>query len=232
MQKFLTWMILTASLALCSAQDGVEKKPSPVAIDYSDKAPAGWSCTALPILRCPAPASWKNQDGWTLLTLKNENEKTCYLDVPTGRVNDILAARMQHMAIISLQPSRAEFIIYIVSWKEHKVWAVDISPLEKIIGDRAPDADPQDNYAFSPFQFIGLRLEGNTIQGLVRHASAVHPQERGLSMLIRFSIDLNAPKPLDGQPWPLTVTQVEDSGKEREWNPGNRDFNPPFVKQK
>ena len=213
-----------------AVQEEMEIKPQTI---MEHEMPDGWNCESLFVLRCPAPPDWRDGDGWRCISIKKGNMLKYHLDVPSGRVNDVLIDEKRQLAVVSLQLDRANMAIYVISSKpkEGKVWAVNQEPRDKAVRERKPEKDPEDNYALSPVQLVGLRQKGNMVEGLVRRTSALNPEDRGLSMLIYFSIDLDAPKPDAGQLWPMTITKVEDSAKEREWKPGNRDFNPPLLSQ-
>lgn len=236
MHKFLFFILLTGSLAfgLSSqpAQDYPQVKNDIGPRVVTHQAPPGWSCEEVPVLRCPAPSFWMDQYGWRVISLKKGNNFAFHLDVPSGRVNDVLIDEKRQLGIISIQLDRANIAIYVVSPKEWKVWAVDQKPLGKVLTDRRPKEDPQNRYAISPFQLVGLRQEGNLVEGLVRHKSAINHEDRHLSLLIRFSLDLDSPQPAAGALWPLTVTKVEDSEQEREWDTNKKDFNPPPLPAK
>ena len=233
MQKLLFSLLFTSTLCRSAEEP---KIISPGIMDYNELTPEGWSGTSAPILRCPIPAyiDWEDKYGWRMLTLKQGNRDVLYLDMIDGRINDILIDEAGQLAIVSLQTDTAHIIPYIASLsKKRHVWAADMQKVYDTIGHLSPENDPQDRYAISPTQLVGLRKKGDNpaiIEGLVRHASGINPAERGLSLLIYFTIDLNAPKPEEGKPWPLTITQVKDPGKELEWIPGNRDFDPPLAK--
>lgn len=236
MKKLLFFICVAGSLAFSappptSQAPGKGNRITPDVI--INKAPDGWNSeTILYSLRCPAPSDWTDKNGWMVILLKKGEILTCCLETPAGRVNDILIDDARQLAVVSIQISRGEAMIYVVRWKEGKVWAVDQKPFDHVLDEHRPKEDPENHYALSSFQLVGLHLKGNTVEGLVRHRSGLNPMEHGLSMLIRFSIDLDAPQPAAGALWPLTVTIVDDSAQEREWNPGNRDFNPPLLPSK
>ena len=235
MQKSLLFIFFAGSLALgtfpqpaMAVQEETGIKPQPI---LETEIPDGWSSESLFVLRCPAPPDWLDGYGWRCISIKKGNNLKYHLDVPYGRVNDILVDEKRQLAVVSLQLDRANIAIYVVSSnpKDWKVWAVNQEALNKVVEEHSPKEDPQDRYAFSPDQLVGLRQKGNTVEGLLRHTSGLNPEDHGLSMLIYFSIDLDAPKPAAGALWPMTVTKVEDSIQEREWKPGARDFNPPLL---
>ena len=213
-----------------SALAAVKEERDMTPIVVKDKVPDGWSGeTILYSLRCPAPSDWTDKNGWMVILLKKGGTLACCLETPIGRDNDILIDEKRQLAVVSIQISRAETMIYVVRWKEGKVWAVDQKPFDHALDEHRPKEDPQIRYALSLFQLVGLRLKENMVEGLIRHRSGLNPKDHGLSMPIRFSIDLDAPQPAAGALWPMTVTKVEDSMQEREWKPGNRDFNPPLL---
>lgn len=233
MHKLLFIIFLAGALVFSIPLQAARTAPNEVNLlpeIIQNEAPTGWSSeTLLYSLRCPAPSGWTDKNNWMVVLLKKGDTLMSCLETPAGRVNDILIDEKRQLAVVSVQISRAEFMIYVVRWKEGKVWAVNQKPLDNAKEERRPGEDPQNRYALSPFQLVGLQLKENTVEGLVRTRSAINPKDHGLSMLIRFSIDLAAPQPAAGALCPLTVTKVEDSGKEREWKPGNRDFNPPLL---
>lgn len=234
----LTANIVGTALANHEATPPLEvihgKDLHPIQITGSEKAKTDWNAQIyLYSIRCPLPyKDWTDKNGWMVILLdKNQTPNLC-LETPSGRINDIIIDENRQLAILSLQVDKATPVIYVVSLKQRQVWAADINILHEVYDKRrpGPEKDPHIHYALSAFQLVGLRPAGNTVEGLVRHRSAVNPQETQLSMLIRFSINLDAPQPAVGKPWPITVTKVEDSGQELEWKPTNRDFNPPLAK--
>lgn len=234
MKKLLFFIYAAGSLAFsvplpAGQTPGKENGISPEVI--INKAPTGWSSeTILYSLRCPAPSFWKDQNNWMVVLLKKEKTLMCCLETPAGRVNDILADEKRELAVVSLQLDTATFMIYIISWKEGKVWAANTKVLEDTESERRARETPQSFHGLSHSQLVGLRQKENTVEGMMRTRSALNPKDHHLSMLIRFSIDLDVPKPTAGALWPMTVTKVEDSMKERAWGPDScRDFNPPFL---
>lgn len=235
MQKSLLFIFPAVPLILgtfpqsaMAVQEETGIKPQSI---MEKELPNGWSSESLFVLRCPAPPDWRDGDGWRCISIKKGNSLQYHLDVPYGRINDVLIDEKRQLAVVSLQLDRANMAIYVVSSnpKDRKVWAVNQEPREEVTRERKPKEDHEDSYALSPVQLVGLRQKGNTVEGLVRRTSGLNPKEHGLSMLIYFSIDLDAPQPAAGALWPMTITKVEDSLQEREWKPGNRDFNPPLL---
>ena len=252
MQKLLFSLLLISALGCHGAQVPPSPEPdnevNPLLLVTNDLAiPLGVSAKTTPqsdwnaqlyqySLRCPLPYSdWTDKNGWMVILLNKNKTPTLCLETPVGRINDILIDEDRQLAIVSLQVDKATPIIYLVSLKKRQVWAADINTLENEYDLRRPtdEKDPLAHYTLSAFQLIGLRKKADNpalIEGLVRHRSGLNPAETALSMLIYFTIDLNAPKPEEGKPWPLIVTKVKDTGQELEWIPGNRDFDPPLAK--
>lgn len=233
MQKLLFFLFIGGAFAFGSSPNSIEGKneTEPWLVQY--EAPTGWSCQAVPgILRCPAPSSWTDANGWMMVLLKKGDGLAVGLELPAGRVNEVLVDEARQLAVVSAQIDRATFVIYVVSLKEGKVWAADTKIIGNVLAERKPKEDPRNRFALSPFQLVGLYQEDSRVKGVVRHMSALNSQDHGLSMIIRFSIDLSAPPPAVGKPWPISSLNVEDSVKEREWIPGKKDFNPPFVTPK
>lgn len=233
MQKLLLFLFLGGSFAFGTTPHSIEgeREADPWVVQY--EAPTGWSCQAVPgILRCPAPSSWEDKDGWMMVLLKRGKDLAVGLELPAGRVNDVLVDEVRQLAVVSAQIDRATFVIYVVSLKEGKVWAADTKALGNILVERKPKEDPQNRFAVSPFQLVGLYQDDSFVKGVVRHLSALNSKDHGLSMIIRFLIDMNAPKPAVGKLWPLSILNVDDSMKEREWIPAKKDLNPPFVTPK
>lgn len=223
--------LLLLGTAFQSTHAVVKKESDMTPIVIKNETPRGWSSeTILYSLRCPAPSFWKDQNNWMVVLLKKEKTLMGCLETPAGRVNDILIDEKRQLAVVSLQLDTATFMIYIVSWKDGKVWATNTKILEDAESKQRAGEAPQDRYALSHFQLVGLRQKGNTVEGLMRTRSALNPKDRHLSMLIRFSIDLDISVPAAGGLWPLIVTKVEDSAQERAWGPAScRDFDPPLL---
>lgn len=235
MHKLLFIIFLAGALVFSIPLQAAQPAPYEVNLlpeIIKNEAPTGWSSeTLLYSLRCPAPSDWTNQNNWMVVLLKKGETLMGCLETPAGRVNDILVDEKRQLAVVSLQLDTATFMIYMVSWKERKVWAANTKVLEDAASERRAREAPQTRYPLSHSQLVGLRQKGNIVEGLMRTRSALNPEDHHSSMLIRFTIDLSAPQPAAGGHWPLAVTKVEDSAKEREWKPGNRDFNPPLQSQ-